>query len=43
LFWVHPLRVAHGANEPSVPVPHINDGRIEDAIRFSDDSHPVAA
>ena len=43
LFWVHPLRVAHGVDESCVPVPHINDGRIEDAIRFSDDSHPVAA
>ena len=43
LFWVHPLRVAHGVNECSVQEPHINDGRIEDTIRFSDDSHPMVA
>ena len=43
LFWVHPLRVAHGENSARVDHPHINDGRIEDAIRFEDESHPIAA
>ena len=43
LYWVHPLRVAHGKEDSRVSSVHINDGRIEDSIRFEDDTHPMAA
>lgn len=42
LYWVHPLKVAHGLDPVKVLQPHINDGRIEDS-KPRDDSRPVAA
>ena len=42
LYWVHPLKVAHGMESVKVLKPHINDGRIEDSMP-KDESRPVAA
>ena len=42
LYWVHPLKVAHGMEPVKVLTPHINDGRIEDSMP-KDESRPVAA